>query len=63
MENIKTTIKGNKLIIEVDLSKEYGLSASGKSVSVASTKGNKAVADGIMMGINIYKPVKAGVRQ
>lgn len=62
MQNVKTTIKGNKLIIEVDLSQEFGLSASGKSIAVASTKGNKAVQDGIMFGLNVYKPVKSGVK-
>lgn len=62
MQNVKTTIKGSKLIIEVDLSQEFGLSASGKSIAVASTKGNKAVVDGVMFGLNVYKPVKNGVR-
>lgn len=55
MQNVKTTIKGSKLIIEVDMSKEFGLSASGKTISIASTKGNKDVHNGIIMGLNVYK--------
>lgn len=55
MQNVKTTIKGNKLIIEVDMSKEFGLSASGKTVSIASTKGNKDVHNGVILGLNVYK--------
>lgn len=59
MENVTYEIKGKKLIIEVDLSKELGISASGKSMSIASSKGNKAIGhDDIVMGLNVYKPVK-----
>ncbi|WP_426455351.1 hypothetical protein ACP26L_36565 (plasmid) [Paenibacillus sp. S-38] len=35
MQNIKTTVKGNKLIIEVDLSKDLGVSQKGKAINVA----------------------------
>lgn len=59
MQNIKMEIKGKKLIIEVDLSQENGISKSGKSMSIASTLGNKDIGmDNIKMGLNIYKPVK-----
>lgn len=58
-QNIKTEIKGNKLIIEVDLSERHGVSTSGKSISVASTKGNKDIGkDNIKIGLNIYVPNK-----
>jgi hypothetical protein len=58
LKNLETKIEENKLIIIVDLSKEFGLSSSGKSVTVASTEGNVSVAgrEDIKMGINIYKP-------
>lgn len=60
MQNVQMEIKGSKLIIEVDLSQEFGISASGKSMSIASTKGNKDIGmDNIKMGLNIYKPVKS----
>ena len=60
MENIKMELKGNKLVIEIDLSKEFGLSSTGKSKTVASTKGNVAIPghEDIKIGINCYKPVK-----
>jgi hypothetical protein len=47
------------LVIEVDLSQEHGESASGKSVIVASTQGNVPVPgdSGVMVGINVYRPV------
>ena len=63
MNNVKMTVKGSKLVIEVDLSKDFGLSSSGKSISIASTLGNKSVGvDDIKIGLNVYKPVKQGVR-
>jgi hypothetical protein len=56
--NIETRVEGNKLIIEVDLTKEYGLTGSGKSVKVASSDGNMSVPgrEEIKMGLNVYKP-------
>lgn len=65
MQNITMKVVKNKLIIEVDLSKEFGISKSGKSISIASTLGNKSVAgfDEIKVGLNVYKPVKAGAVQ
>lgn len=59
MVNIEKKIEGNKLIIEVDLSQDFGASGSGKSIVVASTKGNKNVGvDDIKFGLNVYKPNK-----
>lgn len=65
MNNVTMKITGNKLVITVDLSKEFGISKSGKSMSIASTLGNKTIpsTDDIKIGLNIYKPVKAGVVQ
>ena len=62
MQNVTTKIKGNKLIIEVDITKDFGLSKSGKTIMIASTQGNKVVADGgITLGLNLYKyPQKEG---
>jgi len=56
MKNVTTAVKGNKLVIEVDLSKNFGPSKSGKTVIIASTEGNQKVdgADAIL-GLNIYK--------
>ncbi len=57
MKNIEMKIDGNILTIKIDLSKTFGASASGKSIIIASTEGNQAVAPGVMAGINVYKKV------
>ena len=59
MKNINMEVKGKKLIITVDLEKEFGISSSGKSTIIASSEGNQAVpeTDGIKIGLNVYKPV------
>lgn len=58
MKNVEMKVEGNKLIIVVDLNQEFGLSSSGKSITVASTEGNISVPEreDIKIGLNIYKP-------
>ena len=62
-DNVNAEIKGNKLLIEIDISKDYGPSKSGKTVTIASTRGNVKLqdADGkaIVIGINCYKKPEA----
>lgn len=50
-------LTGNILTITVDIAKDYGKSASGKSIIIASTEGNISVPDkeDIKIGLNIYK--------
>lgn len=56
MKNIVTKVTGNKLTIEVDLSKTFGPSKSGKTIIVASTEGNQKVeGTEVVMGLNLYK--------
>ncbi|MEA1867770.1 MAG: hypothetical protein U9N19_06690 [Thermodesulfobacteriota bacterium] len=55
MKNIEITQKDHTLTIKVDMSKEFGRSKSGKTIIIATTGGNKEVAEGIHMGLNIYK--------
>lgn len=58
--NVSAEVKGNKLILTIDLSKNLGPSKSGKSLLVGSTGGNKTVGEGkdaVKVGVNIYKPV------
>ena len=43
------------LTITVDLTKNYGESKSGKSITIASTKGNKDLDNGVTVGLNIYR--------
>ncbi|MBE6822846.1 MAG: hypothetical protein E7518_07100 [Ruminococcaceae bacterium] len=60
MKNVKMSVTGNKLLIEVDLSQNFGPSSSGKSVTIATTEGNKSVpgAENIRIGLNVYRPNK-----
>ena len=56
MKNVQMSVEDNILIIEVDLSKEYGPSSSGKSIIVASTEGNVSLPDREdKVGLNIYR--------
>ena len=56
MDNVKSTVNGNILTIEVDLSKRLGRSASGKTIIVATTAGNQKVEGfpDIQYGLNVY---------
>jgi hypothetical protein len=56
MKNVDIKVEGNILTIKVDLSKEYGPSASGKTIIVASTEGNITVPEREeKIGLNVYK--------
>lgn len=55
MKNVKIEKKGNKLVIEVDLSQNFGQSKSGKSTIIATSEGNEALGEGIFLGLNVYK--------
>ena len=57
MKNVELKVTGDKLVITVDLSKSYGLSASGKSTTIATTAGNVSVPgrEEVKMGLNIYR--------
>ncbi|HYT80751.1 MAG TPA: hypothetical protein VEQ37_16150 [Actinomycetota bacterium] len=50
------TVDGGILTIQVDLSKEFGPSSSGKTIIVASTEGNVAVPNrDEKVGLNVYR--------
>ena len=56
MENVKWEVRDNKLIIEIDLTQEFGLSKSGKTVTIASTRGNQKIeGTDAVIGLNVYK--------
>jgi hypothetical protein len=57
LQNVKTTVKGKKLTIEVDLGKRFGPSKSGKSEIIATTAGNVDVGNGVKLGLNCYVPI------
>ncbi len=56
MKNVQMAVDGNILTIRVDLSKEFGPSASGKTIIIASTEGNVSVPDREeKVGLNVYR--------
>jgi hypothetical protein len=56
MKNVEMTVAGNILTIKVDLSKEFGPSASGKTIIIASTEGNITVPEREeKVGLNVYR--------
>ena len=57
MKNIEISTKGSTLALTIDLSKTQGPSKTGKSIVIATTSGNKEIAPGIYMGLNIYRKV------
>jgi hypothetical protein len=48
---------GNKLTLTIDLTKDFGRSASGKTTIVASSEGNKSCPgdETIKIGLNVFK--------
>ena len=58
MKNVEIETKGDKLVITIDTTKEFGLSASGKTIIIASTGGNQdVVVNGkiVKVGLNVYR--------
>lgn len=57
MKNVEIEVKGSILTLRVDLSQEFGPSASGKTTIVASTEGNVSVPEhDVKVGLNVYRP-------
>jgi hypothetical protein len=57
MKNVEMKVEDNILTIKVDLTKEFGPSASGKTIIIASTEGNIAIEghEKAKIGLNVYK--------
>ena len=59
MQNVEIKEVSGKIVITIDPSKEFGDSKSGKTTSVASTKGNQPFATSkhgqVVIGVNVYK--------
>ncbi len=57
MKNIEMTIEDSVLVIKVDLTKEFGPSASGKNIIIASTEGNVSIPghEDAKVGLNVYR--------
>jgi hypothetical protein len=60
MKNVEMSLEGNTLTIKVDLSKEFGPSASGKTIIIASTEGNVTIPgqEEAKVGLNVYRKQK-----
>ena len=56
-KNIDAVEKDGKLVLTIDLKKEFGQSSSDKSTIVATTSANQEVpgADGLRLGLNAYR--------
>jgi hypothetical protein len=60
MKNVKLTVKGDILTIEVNLKQSQGHSASGKSDVIATTSGNVSLPkpnEDVKLGLNLYRKV------
>jgi len=53
--NVEVTVNGDELTIVVDLSADTEPSASGKTNIIASTGGNKIIAQNTFLGLNVYE--------
>jgi hypothetical protein len=55
-KNVEMAVDGNILTLKVDLSREFGPSASGKTTIIATTEGNISVPDREeKVGLNVYR--------
>jgi len=55
MKNVEMKVEGNTLTIQVDLSKDFGPSSSGKTTLIATTEGNVSVPGrNEKVGLNVY---------
>jgi hypothetical protein len=56
MENVKLSVAGNVLTITIDLSAQGAPSATGKTIVIASTRGNASVpGTPFKLGLNLYR--------
>ncbi len=60
MKDPKITLRGNVMVIEIDLTAKGEISASGKSMVISSTHGNKSYLTEfgeVTLGLNAYTKV------
>lgn len=57
MQNVEMKVVKNVLTLTIDLSKEFGRSKSGKTISIASTLGNQKISEEpeTFVGVNVYR--------
>jgi len=63
MKNVEMKLDGDILTIKVDVTKEFGPSASGKTIIIASTEGNISIPDkdNVKIGLNVYRKKRVAV--
>jgi hypothetical protein len=56
-KNCEINVENNILTVKVDLTKDFGKSASGKTNIIATTEGNISVPgnESVKIGLNVYK--------
>ena len=56
MENMTLEVNGNELVIKIDLTRDLGLSKSGKTRIIATSRGNaKVPGTDATIGLNLYR--------
>ena len=56
MKNVELAVNGNILTLTIYLSKEFGPSASGKTIIIASTESNARIPGRVeQIGLNVYR--------
>jgi hypothetical protein len=65
LENIKVTVSGNKLLLEVDLTYEGPYTNRGRTRRIASSHGNitiwadgEPLPDGVRFNLNVYRSLR-----
>lgn len=63
LTNAATEVKGNTLIVTIDLNADLGPSSTGKTLLIA--KGKEEVKDGMFLSLNAFKypPRKVKIRK
>jgi len=59
VDNVKYDVKGDTLTITIDLKKDLGPSASGKTRLIGSTRGGVKLEgkDGISLNVSVYRKI------
>jgi hypothetical protein len=56
MKNVEIKIEKKKMVIEIDLTKDFGPSESKKTIIVASTEGSQKIGyEDMVLGLNVYR--------
>ncbi len=62
--NIDVQVEGDIVKLTIDITKDFGLSSTGKSVIIASSRGNQPIEGTyILFGLNVYKKRKTTIPQ